>query len=94
MPGKQRHGKRKFSPQSRNIKSESARSTIPAQPSAATEIREPISRPKTGGAVSTPTIPLKVAAARHVNVSTELRTIGILAGVLLVAIIVIAIALS
>ncbi|MBM2824944.1 MAG: hypothetical protein HW402_608 [Dehalococcoidales bacterium] len=90
MPGKSRNKRGKYSPQNRTGKSRSGQPDVPAQPSAVAEsgaVASPkIARPL----VSKPSSVGKSPVVHHGNIATELRTIGILTGVMLVILIVLA----
>jgi len=93
MP-KSRRRKGKFSPQSKKRREQVRQPAMPKPPVAA-QTGEPVSRPRQVGVVTPPSAAAptaKVAAvpATHGNVTTELKTIGILAGILLVILIVLA----
>jgi hypothetical protein len=90
MP-KSRRRKGKFSPQSKKRR-EQVRQPATPKPPVAAQTGEPVSRPKIVTPPSAATLTAKVAAvpATHGNVTTELKTIGILAGILLVILIVLA----
>lgn len=92
MP-KSRRRKGKFSPQSKKRREQVRQPAMPKPPVAA-QTGEPLARPRQVGVVTPPSAAptAKVAAvpATHGNVTTELKTIGILAGILLVILIVLA----
>jgi hypothetical protein len=94
MP-KSRRRKGKFSPQSKKRREQVGQPAMP-QPAVVAQTSEPVARPK----IVTPpsAAPAKVkavtfAATSH-NVTTELKTIGILAGVLLVILVMLALFLT
>jgi len=93
MPGKARHKKRKHSFQSKKKKDRLSRSAIVAQQPAA-ETVEPISPPTVPPSASVPPPMAKPTAIQYPYISTELRTIGILAGIMLTILIVLALVLS
>ncbi len=94
MPSKSQHGRRKRSPQSKKRKGGLSRPTMPAQQPAVAQIREPVSRPIVPvPSARVPTSVAKPAIAQYSNVATELRTIGILAGIMLIILIVLALVL-
>jgi hypothetical protein len=95
MPGKSRRRKGKHLPQSKKRKSgRRFLATVVQQPEVA-QTREPVSRPEVSApSVSVPTPIAELAAVRYPHVVTELRMIGILAGIMLVILIVLALVLS
>ncbi len=94
MPGKSRHGKGKRPFQSKKKKDRLIRLTIPAQQPVVSQAREPISRLNVSGTLASASTPMaKLAAVRRRYVATELRTIGILIGIMLIILIVLALVL-
>ncbi len=94
MPGKSRRKRGKYSPQSSKRKGGSSRPVMLARQPAA-QTRESVSSPDVSvPSASVPTPVVKLAAGRSLYVATELRTIGILAGVMLIVLIVLALVLS
>jgi hypothetical protein len=95
MP-KSRRRKGKFSPQSKKRR-EQVRQPATPKPPVAAQTAQPVSQPKI---VKPPSgAPISTAKAASVptishNVTTELKTIGILAGILLVILIVLALFLT
>lgn len=92
MPGKSRRGRSKRSSQTKKGKGSLARA---AQQQPISQTREPVSRPDVAApstSVSTPIAAL--SATRNPHIITELRTIGILAGVILTILVVLALVLS
>ena len=94
MPSKSRRKRDKHSIQSKK-KGGPSRLSVPAQQPAATQTHEPVSSPD----VSAPSIRVAVPktkpiAVRYPYIATELRTIGILAGIMLVVLVVLALVLS
>lgn len=95
MPGKSRHGRGKHGPQSRKRKGRRHSLAAVAQQPAAAQTPEPVSRPKVSApAASVPTPMANLAAARYPYVAIELRTIGILAGIMLIILAILALVLS
>ena len=95
MPGKSRRGKGKHLPQSKKRKSRQRFSPPVVQHQAVAQTREPVSRPVVSSpSVSVPTPMAKLAVARYPHIATELQTIGILAGIVLLILIVLALVLS
>lgn len=94
MPGKSRSKKGKYSRPTQKIRGQAIPAGIVAQP-AASQTHEAVSspgRPVTSVKVSTP--PLKPAATQYRYVVAELRTIAILAGLMLVILFVVALVLT
>ncbi len=95
MPGKSRRSKIKRSLQQKKGKVGISRPTIPAQPPETAQTQEPAPRPRVPApSARVPTSTAKPAALRNVYVTTELRNIGILAGIMLVVLIVLSLVLS
>ncbi len=95
MPGKSRHRKGKHLPQGKRRKSEQHFLATAAQQQAVAQTREPVSPigvSAPSASVSTPMA--KLAAVRYPHVAIELRTIGILAGIMLIILIILALVLS
>ena len=95
MPGKSRHGRKKSSFQGK--KKKGRRSSLPvfAQRKAVTETREPVVSPKViVPAARTPTPVSVPPSVQYPYILTELRRIGILAGIMLVILVVLALVLS
>ena len=95
MPGKSRRRKGKHLPQVKKRKSgRRFLATVVQQPAVA-PTGEPVSRPEASvPLVSEPTPIAKLAAVQYPYVATELRMIGILAGIMLVILVVLALVLS
>ena len=95
MTGKSRRGRGKYSAQSKKRKGRPARSAVPARPPAVPQAGESVASP--GVPVPSPSAPTpiaKLATVRHPYIATELRTIGILGGIMLVVLVVLAFVLS
>ena len=91
MPGKSRHGRRKHPNQTKRKKERTSRPTILAQQQIAAQTHEPVSSPNVSTpAASMPTPRAKPAPVQHPYISAELRTIGILAGIILIILVVLA----
>ena len=93
MPSKSRRGKGKRSTQKRRERQ--SRPVTTEQPLQAAPVGQPLSRPTTPApprSASTSTV--KVTTAQYSYVTTELRTIGILTGVMLVILIVLSLVLN
>ena len=94
MPGKARQKKGKYSTQNKK-KGRPSRSATVVQPPVVAQTREPVSvSGVTAPSSSVPTPVVKPAAVLYPYISTELRTIGILAGVMLFVLVVLALILS
>ena len=95
MPGKSRRRKGKHLPQSKKRKGGRRFLATVAQQPAVAQTPEPVSHPKVSApSVSVPTPMAKLAAIRYPHVATELRTIGILAGIMLIILTILALVLS
>lgn len=84
MPGKSKHkrGKR-YQPHSKKGKSRRHFEAPVAQPSTVTEVAEHVPQPSISAPpVSTSRPSVKPVAVRHPFIATELRTIGIMAGLI------------
>ena len=95
MPGKSRHRRGKYSVQSKKKKSRPNRPTTLAQQPVVAQSDEPVSSsvvPVPSASVPTPMA--KPATVGHLYIATELRTISILAGIMLVILVVLALVLS
>jgi len=93
MPGKSRHGKRKHLPQDKKRKGKRSSPGVVASQQAEIQIDKPAAPAQVmAPSVSTP-VPVPTAA-RYPYIITELRRIGILAGIMLVILIVLALVLS
>ena len=91
MSGKSRRGRGKHSFQSRKKKGRLASSAITArQPAAAQTYKPVVSSEVAAPAASVPTPMPTPAAVRYPFIATELRRIGILAGIMLVVLVVLA----
>ena len=94
MSGKSRHGKGKYSLQSKKGKSKRSPSVVVAQRQAVTQTYETtvpseVTAPPMGVTTPKPTL----VANRYPYIITELRSIGILAGIMLVILVVLALVL-
>ena len=88
MPAKSRRGRGKYSPQSKKGRGKLNRPAMPARQPAVTQNHEPAPLAR----VPTPLV--KPLANRYPYIATELRTIGILAGVMLIVLVALALVLS
>jgi len=95
MPGKSRRGKGKYPVRSKRRRGgHGSLSTIVQQPPVS-QANEPVPQPKVPVSSSRVSSPVAtVSAVRYPFVVTELRTIGILAGIILVILVVLAFVLS
>ena len=94
MPGKSRKSRAKRSFQSKKRKGLGP-SHIAAQQPAATPAPEPVVSSKAAAPAATVSAPVtKPAAIRYPFIATELRRIGILAGIMLVVLIVLVVVLA
>ena len=95
MPGKSRHGKGKHPARSKRRRSGRGSLAIGAQQPPVSQTYEPVPQPKVPvPSPSAPTPAATVATARYPYIITELRRIGILAGITLVILVVLALVLS
>jgi len=95
MPGKSRRKRGKYSFQSKKRKHRPGRVTTLARQPAVSQTEEPVffpSVPLPSAGAPTPTA--KPTLVQYPYISTELRTIGILAGIMLTVLIVLALVLS
>ena len=95
MSGKSQRSKGKHSFQSRKKKDKLKHLATVTQQPVANRVHEPVSSPE----VSVPSVNLparteKIAAVRYPSIAIELRTIGILAGIMLTGLVVLALILS
>jgi len=91
MPKKSR---RSYSFQSKKRKGRQGSSAIAAQQPAVAQTYEPVSSPKAAApSASMPAPKATVTIARYPHIAAELRRIGILAGIMLVTLIVLALVL-
>ncbi|MFC1860099.1 hypothetical protein ACFLYC_00795 [Chloroflexota bacterium] len=89
MPSKSRHGRRKHSFQSTKKKSGGSLHSVVAQQPAATQTDRPVV-PQTRAPAPTSVL----AAVQHPYILPELKRIGILAGIMVIILVVLAIVLS
>ncbi len=95
MPGKSQSRKGQYANQSKKKKSRSGRPAVPAQLSAIAQARQPISPPNVPTAPASAPVPAaKLMPNQYPHIAGELRTIGILAGIMLIILIVLALVLS
>lgn len=95
MPGKSRHGRKKRSFQGKKKKGKRSPLGVVAQRQADTQIDKPVAPPKVvTPSASAPTPTPVLAPVRHPYILTELRRIGILAGVMLAILVVLVLVFS
>ena len=95
MPGKSRHDRRKHSFQGKKKKGRRSPAGVVAQQQAVTETPKPVALPKVvAPSTSVPTPIPVLTAVRHPYILTELRRIGILAGIILAILVVLVLVLS
>ncbi len=95
MPDKSRRRQGKYSFQSKKRKGKPKRPTMLAQQPAVAQIHEPVSSPNVSVPSATVPTPMsKPASIRYPYIATELRTIGILTGIMLIVLVVLALVLS
>jgi len=95
MPGKSRHDRRKHSSQGKKKKGRRSPPGVVAQRQADIQTDKPVAPPKVvtpsaGAPAPTPVL----TPVRHPYILTELRRIGILAGIMLVILVVLVLVLS
>ena len=95
MPSKSRHGRRKHSFRGKKKKGRRSPPAVVAQRQADIQINKPVAPPKAvTPSVSAPTPTPVLTAVRYPYILTELRRIGILAGILLAILVVLVLVLS
>ena len=95
MPGKSRHGRRKRSFQGKKKKGRRGPPGVVAQRQADIQIDKPVAPPKVVAPSARAPTPMPVlTAVRYPYILTELRRIGILAGIMLVILVVLVLVLS
>jgi len=95
VPSKSRHGRRKHSFQGKKKKGRRSPTGVVAQRQAVTETPKPVAPPRVvAPSASAPTPMPVLTAVQHPYILTELRRIGILAGIMLVILVVLALVLS
>ena len=95
MPGKSRHDRRKHSFQSKKKKGRRSSPSVVARRQADIQIDKPVASPGVAApSTSAPTLMPVLTAVRHPYILTELRRMGILAGVMLAILVVLALVLS
>jgi len=95
MPGKSRHGKGKQPVRSKRRRSGRSSLASAAQQPPVSQTYEPVPQPEVSTPLpTTPTSSAAVSTVRYPYITTELRRIGILAGIMLVILVVLALVLS
>jgi len=95
MPSKSRYRRGKHPPRSKRKKGKQRFSAAVIQQQAVTETPKPVAPPKVvAPSASAPTPMPVLTAVRYPYILTELRRIGILAGIMLVILVVLALVLS
>lgn len=94
MPGRSRHGKGKHPHHSKKSKAKQRYGAMALQQPTVADTPQPAATIITPPSLKTPTSPAKSRIARYPYIATELRSIGILAGIILVILIVLALVLS
>ena len=95
MPGKSRRRKGKHLPQGKRRKSGRHFLATAAQQPVVAQTHEVVSHPgMSAPSASVPTPVAKLAAVRYPHLATELRVIGILAGIILIILVILALVLS
>jgi hypothetical protein len=90
MSGKSRHSRGKHSIHGKRKKGKLRPQVIVAQPQAVTQAEEAVSLPQAPAPSTRTSIPAAPIAVRYPYIITELRRIGILAGIMLAILIVLA----
>ena len=95
MPGKSQHGRKRRSFQGKRKKGRRSPLGVVAQRQVVTETHKPVAPPKVvAPSASAPTPMPVLTAVRYPYILTELRRIGILAGIMLVVLVVLVLVLS
>ncbi len=95
MPGKSRHDRRKHSFQGKKKKGRRSPPGVVARRQADIQIDKPVAPPEVAAPSASAPTPMPVlTAVRHPYILTELRRIGILAGIMLVILIVLVLVLA
>ena len=94
MPGKSRHGRRK-PPRSKRKRGRQDVSAIRAQQRVAAQTYKPASHPEASApSASAPSMMATLTVTRYPYITAELRRIGILAGVMLIILVILALVFS
>ena len=95
MPGKSRSKRGKYSLQGKKEKGRTGSPTRLAQQPAVAQTHEPVSSPNVPiASARVPTPMTKPATISYPHIAAELRTIGLLAGIILIVLVVLALVLS
>ena len=94
MPGKSRHSKGKHPHHSKRSRAKQRHGGMAFQQHVSADIPKPAATASMPSSPSTLTSPAKSRTAQYPYITTELRRIGILAGIILVILIVLALVLS
>jgi len=95
MPGKSRRRRGKYSTQSKRQKGRLSRPTVVVQQQAVAQAHKPAPLPNmSASSAGMPTPMAKLAAIQYPYLATELWTIGILAVIMLIILVVLALVLS
>ena len=94
MPGKSRHGKGKHPHLSKKSRARQRHDTVALPQPVVTDAHQPAATISTPPSLRTPASPRTSRVAQYPYITTELRRIGILAGIILVILIVLALVLS
>jgi len=95
MPGKSRHDRRKHSFQGKKKRSKRGPPGVVAQRQTDIQIDKPVVPPSVAAPLASAPTPMPgLIAVRHPYILTELRRIGILAGVMLAILVVLVLVLS
>jgi hypothetical protein len=94
MPGKSRHGKGKHGHISKKSRARQRQGITPLSQTAADNIPQPAVTTSTPSSPKIPAPPTRLKAVQYPYITTELRRIGILAGIILVILVVLALVLS
>ena len=95
MPSKSRHGRRKRFLQGKKREGRRSPPGVVAQRQADTQIDKPVAPPKVAAPSASAPTPMPVLTpVRYPYILTELRRIGILAGIMLVILVVLVLVLS
>lgn len=94
MPGKSRHGKGKHHHLSRKSRARQRHDAMAFQPPVAVDTPQPAATISTPPLAKAPTPPAVPRMTQYPYITTELQRIGILAGIILVILIVLALVLS
>lgn len=95
MPGKSRRRKVKYSAPKKRKKEKTSHPTVLYKQPVVTETQEQVSSPIVSPSVASAPAPMpKPVPVEHPYISKELRTIGILAGIMLIILIILAVVMS